>query len=154
MISYNFNEQSFVVPLVPDVAGWTPMLQPCSTRPRPDILDFRPLSTPILAAEVRAHPWTTTGWNWEMAMDMSGCLGLQVYQCLPWFYLSVSNPCRIARLRYFPQAPRRSSRFTVFARPQHSEPAATFATVRTSCCPMRSWVPLGKAAMGVTQEVF
>jgi len=61
---------------------------------------------------------------------MSGCLGLQVYQCLPWFYLSVSNPCRIARLRYFPQAPRRSSRFTVFARPQHSEPAATFATVQ------------------------
>lgn len=31
---------------------WTPMLQPCSTRPRPDILEFRPLSTPILAAEL------------------------------------------------------------------------------------------------------
>lgn len=31
---------------------WTPMLQPCSTRPRPDVLDFRPLSTPILAAEL------------------------------------------------------------------------------------------------------
>ena len=31
--------------------GWAPPVQGCSTRRGPDVLDLRPLSTPILAAE-------------------------------------------------------------------------------------------------------